>query len=965
MDVKEIKYTGFSATPSDYECPDGELAAMLDAVMEDGSIRPIYPSAELFKLSENQYVEFIHKNTGYTHFIVLDSSNNKIYWRTMDDDTLHLIHDFGSTVVNSINGIGNTLVAICGDGMHYFLWKPDDGAYLYLGGEMPECPISFGLKGESKLYSKQKTTDSPDSDPREIGTFTISFDSIDESRIYENFTEENQQKITSQVLAKVNKFINDVATEEGKFIYPFFVRYAYQLYDGSLSHHSAPILMIPSTKGNPLILWKRIYGKGAYKKAELDIFTIVCTLDYQPLLNQEALAKLVLWKDIIKSVDIYISAPIYTYDQSGMCESFKETGNFAGFFVGKFIGNEYSHTEEYPGIVDASGGDREYAGKYYQKWSFSSLYSISYGIDSYPKYCLDLPQFSDAKIANNIKDCHDFYFIRSIPVEDLTTERKDLEIEEDYLKSLVAKEVMTDDYQTHDRLTPTFSYTYNSRFNIANVRRRLFVGYDTASMVCYTNGFIDYGYRTDKDTGEKTVWHYDMMNSQLSLVDTQINTDGREIVVRNTCNSPLSTNIGYYLFYPDTSAKRMILNGTYFPRVVKLEPHTGLNGAFYFDGFKEPSYGGSVPAVTRDPIVDLPNKLYTSQVNNPYYYPLEGIKTIGTGEILGIRSAVKALSPGQFGQFPLYAFCTDGVWSLEVKNDGTFSPGQPATLDVCINSASITQLDSSVLFATARGIMLISGSTSQCISDILDGEQFNISELPNIDKILEAIGMKLQKFDYIDFKDFIAGCRMAYDYIRQRIVVFNPEQPYAYVYSLESKNWGIMSSDFYSCINSYPDAYVMTKDNRLVNLSQYEVIDDDITDNEETGGTDGTGGTGDTGTENGTDEEDKEDEPLIKGVNAVLVTRPIKLDAPDMLKTIASIIQRGKFKKGHVAQVLYGSRDLINWFCMCSSVDHYLRGFRGVPFKYFRLMLICKLDEEETLYGCSVQFETRFLNKLR
>lgn len=949
MDVKEIKYTGFSATPSDYECPDGELAAMLDAVMEDGSIRPIYPSAELFKLSENQYVEFIHKNTGYTHFIVLDRSNNKIYWRTMDDDTLHLIHDFGSTVVNSINGIGNTLVAICGDGMHYFLWKPDDGAYLYLGGEMPECPISFGLKGKSKLYSKQVKND------KEVGTFTISFDAIDEDRIYEEFTDENKSKITAQVLAKVNKFINDVATEEGKFIYPFFVRYAYQLYDGSLSHHSAPILMIPSTKGNPLILWKRIYGKGAYKEAELDIFTIVCTLDYQPLLNQEALAKLVLWKDIIKSVDIYISAPIYTYDQSGVCESFRETENFAGFFVGKYDGGDRGDSSWTVGMSNN-------ATKYYQKWIFSQVYSFTHG-GSYPQDCLDLPQFSDAKIANNIKDCHDFYFVRSIPVEDLITERKDLEIEEDYLKSLVAKEVMTDDYQTHDRLIPTFSYTYNSRFNIANVRRRLFAGYDIASMVCYANGYMNY-WPEEVEGAVNQHWQ-DMGVSSAALVYTQINTDGREVVVRNTCSLALSTDIGYYMFYPDTSAKKMRLHGTYFSRVVKLEPHTGLNGAFYFDGFKEPSYGGSVPAVTTDPIVDLPNKLYTSQVNNPYYYPLEGIKTIGTGEILGIRSAVKALSPGQFGQFPLYAFCTDGVWSLEVKTDGTFSPGQPATLDVCINSASITQLDSSVLFATARGIMLISGSTSQCISDILDGEQFNISELPNIDKILEAFGMKLQKFDYIDFKDFIAGCRMAYDYIRQRIVVFNPEQPYAYVYSLESKNWGIMSSDFYSCINSYPDAYVMTKDNRLVNLSQYEVIDDDITDNEETGGTDGTGGTGDTGTENRTEEEDKEDKPLIKGVNAVLVTRPIKLDAPDMLKTIASIIQRGKFKKGHVAQVLYGSRDLINWFCMCSSQDHYLRGFRGVPFKYFRLMLVCKLDEEETLYGCSVQFETRFLNKLR
>jgi len=48
-----------------------------------------------------------------------------------------------------------------------------------------------------------------------------------------------------------------------------------------------------------------------------------------------------------------------------------------------------------------------------------------------------------------------------------------------------------------------------------------------------------------------------------------------------------------------------------------------------------------------------------------------------------------------------------------------------------------------------------------------------------------------------------------------------------------------------------------------------------------------------------------------------------------------------------------------------SSQDQYLRGFRGTPYKYFRLALICNLDEGERLYGFTVQYEPRYLNQPR
>ena len=40
---KELKYNGYSAQPSDYECQDGELAVAINLVPEDGALKPVLP----------------------------------------------------------------------------------------------------------------------------------------------------------------------------------------------------------------------------------------------------------------------------------------------------------------------------------------------------------------------------------------------------------------------------------------------------------------------------------------------------------------------------------------------------------------------------------------------------------------------------------------------------------------------------------------------------------------------------------------------------------------------------------------------------------------------------------------------------------------------------------------------------------------------------------------------------------
>ena len=135
----------------------------------------------------------------------------------------------------------------------------------------------------------------------------------------------------------------------------------------------------------------------------------------------------------------------------------------------------------------------------------------------------------------------------------------------------------------------------------------------------------------------------------------------------------------------------------------------------------------------------------------------------------------------------------------------------------------------------------------------------------------------------------------------------------------------MMYSTIEAGINSYPEALAVDHDGALLNFSSME--------GEETKG--------------------------------LFVTRPLKLETPDVLKTMDTVIQRGHFQKGHVQSVLYGSRDLFNWHLIWSSKDHYLRGFRGTPYKYFRIACVAALSDDESIFGASLQFTPRQTNQPR
>ena len=75
--IKEIKYNGCTANPSDYECTDGDLATAIGFVPEDGTMKPALPPSLVLQIDGMKKLFHIHKTSSFTHYIYLRFNEEK------------------------------------------------------------------------------------------------------------------------------------------------------------------------------------------------------------------------------------------------------------------------------------------------------------------------------------------------------------------------------------------------------------------------------------------------------------------------------------------------------------------------------------------------------------------------------------------------------------------------------------------------------------------------------------------------------------------------------------------------------------------------------------------------------------------------------------------------------------------------------------------------------------------------
>lgn len=906
MPITDIVLRGITRAVSDINTPDGGTAELINAVVENGEIHPaplaFDPNIE-FKFS-GKLLGVHSQDAGQEVFITEVLEDDGVYLHfdrhNKEENTLESVGNAalprGVKGSGSVATLGNVVVYSCPQGTYYFLYK--DGGYVALGDRPPFPKLQFSLTSYSPYISSEET-------------LSVEFT----EDVY--MRSESHRLINTTVQAKVEKFLAE-ARRRGEFVFPFFVRYALRMSDGSHILQSAPILMNPSTDKIPFsvrVTTSAIVQDGAFKSAttKLRLAGYSCPLSYISIGSAWELQQLTAWEDIVTHIDVFVSAPIYSY--KGITPTYKSSGG---------------DTVDYPTLHQAIEG-QDYGYIALRGGLFEAKSAL--GTTGYTREWI-LPSYSQQEQYDMVKETSSFYLIHSIPIDSLAgaanPQWKDISLEEGTLDALVNRTRLEDDFNSFVGKFGQSFEVYNQRLILGNMRLSAYEGYPLSTMrpMVYSKGNMI-------TSGSKSA--------------TVIQKGPAQIVVESEGeNFPSSSlfgvagNIYGFYYYPDPDAREMYVprlteREAIIPVKVQLTPHSALNGAYYFAGYPSPTQtqpsSYTWPRISVDKWYSSVSEVYQSQVGNPFYFPLEGITAIGNTPLISIIASSIEVSTGQVGDFPMYAFTGDGIWALSINNEGWISTPQLISNEVCFGRASVVALNRPLIFASNRGVMLLEGSKITSLSDALLGPRMDISQIktdidtPVYANYLNTIDLSESKESLVDFlsgafeSDGQPGA-FIYDYPNHRVLIYHPNKTYAYVITLSNFEFSKMTLPV--CISAtvahYSGMYV--QDGQWVVRKLLKDV-----------------GVYDTETRG----------PVIA------ITRPMKFGEMS-LKTVKRMLIRHNCR-GYVKSILYGSRDGDKYYRLTS--------LWGRPYKYYVLALFASMSPRDRITSISIDWERRFANKLR
>lgn len=969
---QSIRFKGLSLTPDEMAVENGALSLCGNLELHDGALRPAIIAGTPLPNKINTFDEgdtkllYIHESGSYKHFIGMYLSGNSpvIRWYNSDGEDKKTIVAFDEGVtIRSITSVGNTLIIITSAGTHYAIFQKDndpEGDYEFLGEKPPFLELSFTLDSWDQALDYELggiTAETSNKGFREAFQQTnltcgeafikVSSTTFKGGDKCVEIKADKQSEITDSIYALIHR-TNNLIARNGLFYANFMIRYCYRMFDGSMIMHSAPLFMPTQVPNSYLVYCHNTFFPTSgitYAEAAKDTQHIIekvegsigfdDTVDnvyYVDAANQKFsfsinkitfmyypralklfyslagnIEQLKKWNDVIKSVDIFFTPPITNIDTDEKINSL----------------------EIYPPSYYQIN-----RGPVLEKWVRDN------GANSFIT-TVRFPTISQDAYNNKLRNTSAFYKVASLPVSDLQEKSYEyLPIDKTAVYNISLQEQMKDDYKTHNLLTANGGYVYNHRLNLFGITEKLFSGFSRRTMFPSVATLY---YKKDIRTITKIV--------------TVLNTTSGKKYVEKTRNIEEKSLQEYMIinlpkFYPDPRAEKMVIftvdyNQNEYIYSFPLKECEELNGAMHMGDFQDNPSDYIISSFTYsvDDTVELPNKIYTSEADNAFYFPVNAINTVGIGTIQGIAATTRALSQGQFGQYPLMAFSTDGIWAMDVSAQGTYSSIHPISRDVCSNPLSITQLDQSVFFVTNRSANRVAESQIASMSDVLDGPFFNIvSHLGKFfNYFLDASSdseetklIKSQMRQLIDFSespiDFFQRCQVIYDYKNSRIFCLDVSNntksasadTVALCYSIRDQAWStLLIKNVLTALNSYPHPYIQFRDGSVICLDKgYDYSDD-------------------------------------TQYHGIIVTRTLKFDEDGVPDSITGYLHSLTTDSVPIMW-LYGSHDNQNW--------HYLGRCGGMKssymvsksYRYFRIALYLKMKTMSQYFATRLEVIRRF-----
>lgn len=911
MEIKRIQLRGISHSPSNRMTDDGGVAESLNTQIIDGEVAPVsepVPCNEDFGLSAAPGTDepvYIHKTSSYEHIISYKPFTGEVSY-LVEGSFEPIIKIEGS--LKKITNIGNTLIVLSSEAVYYVLFK--DGKYVNIDLKEDILPkLSFvninqesGSKGGASfdIWSR-------DDYVSDYGNYV----SGDEENDYV-VTDEKDVERAAKMWDSYRSMI-DNNLRLGCFSQPIMLRYGIRLFDNSYLWVSSPIMLgsclpkestsfIPFGNLNDWASSVLVISASEDNKQQTRTY-IQLSCPYKIGVNFHRTEELLRLQDIITSIDVFLSAPI----------EFAPEGR-------NHIKNEIL---------------REVQDDYYTS---GRRYTFDPANSENPK------RREEAVLAAS-----NFFLIKSYPVNEIPS-WTDVLTDDFRGESLFVKPQLDDSKVATIIAGATTIDSYNGRLLAAGVDEYFSRGIGVLNGQC-ANAFE---FTSELDVSNITyAFAYHIPSLTTVIKDYNAKAEGKSLPMPadigkaqrgyNDIKDVLATPYAW-ISHPNPNCTKVTIK-TYIGEYklgqysIEMKPHPFLQCSYAFLEigqriFKEEVETEDLDSFSDTPLIKRKEVAAFSNPENPFVFQAKGKLTFNS-DIKGFATATEPMSTGQFGEYPIYFFLTEGIWTTPIAADGNFgSLPVLVSRDVCLNASTITPTKDRIFFMSNRGLLSIGGREVSSISDYMRGRPFSIPE--SLKPLIEGANFSEVTYDepVEGFNDFMSqeSAEIAYDYVGQRLICFDRVHDWQYVYSIKSNTWHrVKYGNISTKLNVYPRCVVTTKTTTSLGthlLTVYYLQDLSLSYDEE-----------------------------AATKKLILATRPFDLAEPDVFKSIIDVRVRGQFPKGSVKFILLGSNDGIHF--------RVINTLRGKSWKLFRLIILADLDATDRISWVDIGYETRFTNKLR
>lgn len=893
---KNIAYKGLVVNTSAHDATDGELGSVLNLIPEDGALKPlVLPSAgggTSIGGSDCSIVA-VHSVAGQTNYIICcTDSTPKYRWMNKGTGVINdqEFEDF-TTVANGVVTIGNILCFAFDDGVKYAVWE--NGSYTVVS--------DFGYSVQVNAVDMHGQIVQDVTDDYIFASSAMGSDFPDVQYSDDNntatITSKQARTLFNALDSSLNKVIEDNLEKNIiKYVSVGFV--ALKMYDGTYTMLSDLFVLAPPYDAPQD--YNTAANRVKFKDGTISCWCYQWPTKYTVNVMLDNHQSQVIQK-LIAGASVFLTPPIFMRNVDTTVTATKTVDDF---------------------------------------------------------YVFNYPHLTSEKLIETI-EAQSFYKSVDIPIEKLagtTVELKSISETNEYLT--VA------DFR-RGSVAGKVAYAYNNRLHLANTANVFTSAFAARIRHKFAMGSYD-----DQQTysGALMLDNANSVVPESTLMQVYANVKAR--ITMSDTSTIFITGRTYYplppiLMFPNVGAVSMTLylsvSGQYYKyEDIQLTQSQNFGCSYYINiqnsvpafwtdtlpmqatSITQADYNAFAATSSDNNLVHSSSELKVSEVENPFVFPAANTVAVGNGTILAMAANTKPVSEGQFGDYPLYVFTDDATWALNLNNTGTYVSRHPVSRDVISNVKSLTPIDDAVLFGTKRGVMMLAGSKTLCITDVLDGVPFLYTHMPLSQEVTQQGRQDVniqQGLGYVDFHTYLTGAEMLFDYQAQRLFLYNTSYDYVYVYSFKSKMWG-------ACANTGISGGISVASGSLVMLTA----------------------------NNGNYVQEVDTRYPSGTVQVFACTRPLRFEGEHIFKTIDALLVRGNFDKTHLSTILYGANEVYiepttptysNWHAVNSSQTHRLLNHPGTPYKWYRVAFVGCIKGSESVNGFDVDLRPRWNNKLR